>query len=246
MSRILETIVELQRSLRELREAERRLEALPEWMQALHAEHAARSAEIASGEAAQLKAALDRRAAESATAAAQEKLKHYQQQISMVRTQREYGALLHEIDGARNEIRGLEDQALEAIERGEEAGRETAAQRAAFAELDGRYQQELEKWNAEKPSLRAAAEATRARVDDLRGGVPGPYLSRFERLLDRYRGEALALVRPLERAGRGPQLWACGGCNYRVRPQVVVEIRNQGTIIECDSCKRILYLDSAE
>ncbi len=37
--------------------------------------------------------------------------------------------------------------------------------------------------------------------------------------------------------------WSCGACNYRVRPQVVVEIRTQGSLIECDSCKRILFVE---
>jgi len=27
---------------------------------------------------------------------------------------------------------------------------------------------------------------------------------------------------------------------------VVVEIRNEGSLIQCESCKRILYLESAE
>lgn len=246
MNRILDTIVDLQRTLRELREARRHLEDLPDSMRELHAEHAARLGEIEAAEEVARQAALDRRAAEGSVASAQEKLKHYQQQIGTVRTQREYGALLHEIDGVRDEIRRLEEEALEALERGEAAQREIAEKRAAFAELDQRYQTELETWNAEKPALQAAAETTEARVRELRAQVPAPLLSRFQRLLDRNRGDALAVVRPLDRGGRAPQLWACGGCNYRVRPQVVVEIRNQGSIIECDSCKRILFLDTAE
>ena len=36
--------------------------------------------------------------------------------------------------------------------------------------------------------------------------------------------------------------WHCSACNYRVRPQVVVEIRNSDNLVQCDSCKRILFL----
>lgn len=246
MTRLLETIVSLQRELLRLREARRRLDDLPDWMRELHAEHAARSTEIETAEDAARQAALDRRTAESSVLSAQEKLKHFQQQIGMVRTQREYGALLHEIDGARQEIRSLEETALEALERGEAAQQEIVDKRAAFADLDQRYRAELERWNAEKPSLQTEAAKLETHVDELRALVPPPLLSRFQRLLDRNRGEALAVVRPLDRAVRSAQLWACGGCNYRVRPQVVMEIRNQGSIIECDSCKRILYLEPAD
>jgi predicted nucleic acid-binding Zn-ribbon protein len=161
-----------------------------------------------------------------------------------VRTQREYGALLHEIDTVKAQIRGLEEQAFQAMERHEQAQKQAAEERARFAELDERYSAELARWEAEKPSVVELAERERSTVEELRRAVPPPLLSRFDRLRERHRGEALAPIRRLTRVGRGPEIFSCGVCNYRVRPQVVVEIRNQGTLIECDSCKRILYLAS--
>jgi predicted nucleic acid-binding Zn-ribbon protein len=38
-------------------------------------------------------------------------------------------------------------------------------------------------------------------------------------------------------------MWHCGACNYRVRPQSVVMVRNEGALQPCDSCQRILYLE---
>ncbi len=66
----------------------------------------------------------------------------------------------------------------------------------------------------------------------------------FDRILDRYPGGALAPVRSIERPGKGQREWHCGACNYRVRPQAVVEIRNGSNLVQCDSCKRILYLEA--
>ncbi len=236
------TIVALQQALRRLAAAEERLAGIPDWMRELHAEHATRRAEIDAleGEAAQ--AAAERRGAELEIGAAQDRLKHYQQQISLVRTQREYGALLHEIDAVKVQIKGLEEQAFQAMERHEQAQKQAAEEQARFTELDARYSAELGKWEAEKPSVVELAERERAAVEELRRGVPLPLLHRFERLRERHRGAALAPIRRLARGGRSPEIFSCGACNYRVRPQVVVEIRNHGTLIECDSCKRILYL----
>ncbi|HYN19357.1 MAG TPA: C4-type zinc ribbon domain-containing protein, partial [Thermoanaerobaculia bacterium] len=71
-----------------------------------------------------------------------------------------------------------------------------------------------------------------------------PMASQFERILERYPGGALASVRLIARPGKAQREWHCAACNYRVRPQSIVEIRNGSSIVQCDSCKRILYLEA--
>ena len=239
------TIVELQRALDELHRAERRLETIPDWMQDLHAEHTASKEEIAALAAGRDEADRERRAAEAGAGDTQSKLKHYQAQISLVRTQREYGALLHEIDTAKVQLRHLEELALAAFERQEEAAQAMATKVEAFQELDGRYGAELAKWEAEKPAVAEEVDRLKGRIEVLRERLPRPLLLQFDRIFTRYNGEAMALIMTMDRGGRGAFIWHCGACNYRVRPQTVVEIRNNGSLVQCDSCKRILYLDEA-
>lgn len=243
MSRHLDTVVELQDTLSRLTAVRERLSGIPDWMRELHAEHEAERAEIEASETAAEQAATERREAESAIADAQEKLQRYQQQINAVTTTREYGALLQEIDHVKSAIRTSEEQGLAALERQDEARRVAAEKRESFAELDQRYAVELERWEAEKPSVAAEAEQLERAAAALREKVPRPHLMLFNRLYERFSGQALAPVRELDSPGRGPRVWHCGACNYRVRPQVVVEIRNSGSLVQCDSCKRILYLE---
>jgi predicted nucleic acid-binding Zn-ribbon protein len=94
MNQNLQNILELQGALTQLREAERRLLGIPDWMRELHDEHETRKAEIQALEESAAEATRQRRTAEAAVQDAQEKLKKYQQQINRVTTQREYGALL--------------------------------------------------------------------------------------------------------------------------------------------------------
>jgi predicted nucleic acid-binding Zn-ribbon protein len=243
MTRHLDTIVELQDTLTRLAAARARIAGIPDWMQELHAEHAAERASIEALEAAATEAGHQRREAEAAIADAQEKLQRYQQQINAVTTTREYGALLQEIDHVKAQIRTGEEQGLAALERQEEARRAAEEKRQAFRELDERYGREATRWEAEKPAVAAEIAALEAQAAALRERVPRPYLSLFERLLERMGGAALAPVRRLETPGRGAQVWHCGACNYRVRPQAVVEIHNRGSLVQCESCKRILYLE---
>jgi len=242
----LETIVELQSDTSQLKEAEQRLHGIPDWMRELHDEHSSRKAEIEALEQAAEEAAKERRAAEAATQDAQEKLKKYQQQINKVSTQREYGALLQEIDTVKGQIAGFEEQAFSALDRHDKAQKDLAEKRESFRELDERYAAELARWEAEKPAVAQRVAELRAKIAELRGRLPRNVASSFDRILERHGGSALAVVRPIDRPGRGQREWHCSACNYRVRPQVVVEIRNTGNLIQCDSCKRILYLEPAE
>ena len=89
-------------------------------------------------------------------------------------------------------------------------------------------------------------EELRSRLATLRQQLPRNVVAQFERILERYPSGAVAPVRIIERPGQKQREWHCAACNYRVRPQVVVEIRNGGSLIQCESCKRILYLEAAE
>lgn len=239
----LETIVELQSAINQLKGAEQRLSGVPDWMRELHDEHAGRKAEIDALQQAAETAAKDRRAAEAVTQDAQEKLKKYQQQINRVTNQREYGALLQEIDTVKTQISSSESQAFSALERHEKAEKELTEKRESFRELDERYSAELARWEAEKPEVARQIAELKERIAEMRGKLPRQAVSIFDRILDRHPGSALAPVRPIERPGRTQKEWACSSCNYRVRPQSVVEIRNSGSLVQCDSCKRILYLE---
>ena len=237
----LRTLRRLQQALDDLKRAERQLAGVPDWMEELHGQHSARLAEIAAVEEAADEAARNRRKAEAAIQDAAEKLKHFQQQVSMVRTQREYSALLTEIDTVKASIKSLEEQALAGMEGYEEAQGRLAAERSAFADLDTRYQEALQRWQSERPAVEQQAETLRAEVKQLRTDLPRGVLALFDRVHERRRGDAVA---PLRKSGTGAsQIWHCAACNYRVRLQVVSDIRGRGSLVQCEGCRRFLYVE---
>ncbi|MEA2600382.1 MAG: uncharacterized protein QOF89_1374 [Acidobacteriota bacterium] len=243
MSQNLQTVLELQLALSQLRDAERRLHGIPDWMRELHEEHETRRAEIETLEAAAAEAARERRTAEAAVQDSQEKLKKYQQQINKVSTQREYGALLQEIDTVKGQITSGEESALSSLERAESSQKELETLREGFRGIEERYAAEQTRWEAEKPGIARQVEELQGRIATLRQQLPRNVLAQFERILERYPSGAVAPVRIIERPNLKQREWHCAACNYRVRPQVVVEIRNGGSLIQCESCKRLLYLE---
>ena len=242
MSRPLDTVIELQKDLDRLRKAEAQLAGIPDWMRELHDQYSRRKEEIDALEAEIESLQQVRREAEAGIADAQEKLKRYQRQINEVTTQREYGALLQEIDTVKTTIGSLEEEGVEALDRSETAAREVEEKRSEFQELDERYQAELARWEEQKPEIAREARRLEDRIDVLRERLPRPYLAQFERIDQRTGGRALAAIRKVGRM-KGPARWHCSACNYNVRPQVLVEIQDRGSLIQCDSCKRILYME---
>ncbi len=236
----LDAIVSLHTTLIEHAASEQRLNTIPEWMRELHDEHSGRKAEIeevaAEGAAAEQKG----RESEAALADAEEQQKRYQEQLGKVSTQREYGALLKEIDTTKELIAKSEQAAIEAAELKDQADAKLSELNEAFRDLDKRYHTELEKWESEKPAVADVVKQLKASIEELRAAVPRGELVLFDRLVERSGGAALSRVQTIKTA-KGKAMWHCEACSYNVRPQVVVEIRDRGSLNQCDSCKRILY-----
>lgn len=243
MSSHLNDLVALQKALDSLASAERQIAGVPDWMQELHVEHSARQDEIDLIQADVEAAAAERRSAEAQVEDLQAKLKRYQDQISLVQTQREYGAILQEIDVAKAQIKELEEQAFGAMERQDEGRSGLETERQAFRELDERYKGELQKWESEKPGLQQQAEKLRDQVRLYRESIPAVQLAQFDRLLQRHAGQALAPVVRLTRPGKGALAWHCGACHYSVRPQAAVDVQTNGSLVQCDGCRRFLFAE---
>ncbi len=241
MERVLDMIVDLQQASLELAHSRALLEGVPESMQELHDQYESQRGEIERLEQECQQAELDRRAAEAEAASGKESIDRYQEQIARVTTQREYGALLSEIDTVRARMREADDEALQAIERQEEASAELDGIRGAFETLNEQYQEQLAVWEEQKPEMRKRVEALEGRIEVYRERLPPAALLQYERLFERHDGAPLAVIGVVE--GAGAPIRHCSFCNYRIRPQVVVQIQTQGALVPCDSCQRILYLD---
>lgn len=240
MARELDDLVRLHEALKEASIARKQLDGVPESMRELHEEHQSRAGTIQSLEEEIEEAEQERRVAELAALDAQILLKRYQDQVSRVSTQREYGSLLTEIDAAKADFGEHEEAALNALERIDETTGLLDADKTDFADLDSRYQEALAEWEKEKPSVARRLKEIESEMETLRGGIPAATLMRLERLYERLNGAALAPISKVEMSTKAPAVWHCASCNYRVRPQVVVDICN-GNLNQCESCQRFLH-----
>jgi hypothetical protein len=229
----LEHLIALQALDSAAEAARRRQSELPAAEQAIEAREADAGAAL---ERVKVQVAANhdrRRALEKDVAVVDSRLGRFDDHKAAVKTNQEYTALLHEIAGAREEKDRLEEQILLLLE---EADTLTAEQRAAEAAVaDARTDATTARANlaTERQALgvelrRLAAErTTHAAAADARP------LALYEQLLKGRRGIGVARL-----AGE-----TCTACHVRLRPHVAQMIRRNDSIVQCESCQRILYFD---
>lgn len=232
------TLLDLQRTLARLKQVEIGLATMPAELAELHAEHEARAKARITLEQEQEVAASERRRLEGESADMRAKLERFEAQIPQLRTQREYAAMLQEIDTTKSAIKQVDEATLAALERQETASTQHHDLDAG-GEHEARYVAALEEWENSKPDLAQEAKQLRDEIEVLRTRISRPHLSLFDRLCSRV-ADALAPLRKHE--GPGSNFYHCGSCHYQVRFQAVAEIR-RGELRQCDGCKRILYSD---
>jgi predicted nucleic acid-binding Zn-ribbon protein len=173
-----------------------------------------------------------RRALEKDVALYQGRISKFKDQQAAVKTNKEYQALGHEMETAARDLGNVEEKVLERML---EADTIAADVKRAEAELAAQQKQV----DAEKKELAADladSEARLAKATDARAA-----------LVKELSPTLVALFEQVAKARKGLAVCSatrdglCSVCHVRLRPQVFQLVRHNDSVIQCDSCQRILY-----
>jgi predicted nucleic acid-binding Zn-ribbon protein len=167
-----------------------------------------------------------------------EQLKKSEAKRKAVKGQHEYTALLTEVDHAQREIRTREDELLLVEEALAQALADEQALAATSGEEEAGYEEQMSEWRAEQARLAAEMKVAEKAAAEIRAAVDKRLLGVFDRIAKMRNGVAVARV-----AMVASQTAACSCCNVRLRPQLLSDLRLAREILQCESCKRILYWD---
>jgi predicted nucleic acid-binding Zn-ribbon protein len=231
MNSDLEKLIRLQQLETTADDARRKIADHPERIQALDATLQQARDRVA-GVKARLTAAQDkRRVDEKEVATVQTRLAKYKDQLLEVKTNREYTAMLHEIETAQNDIKSREDRILEIMMESDELGAELKKSEAELKKTEKDIAAERAVLEKEMAALQTEVDATAAARAALVSQIDRHALAVFEATAKGRKGVAVAEARN----------GLCTICHVRLRPQVFNEVRKNESIIQCDSCRRILY-----
>ena len=173
-----------------------------------------------------------RRELTQSLAVEQENVQKAEGRLPAIKTQKEYVAVLKEIDTAKKlnkeiqEKLAAKDQEIAALARDQE---EKEAELAALTEKVAGRRGEISAALADCDGQLGEKETLR---DSLLGGLPIPVRKRYQMLLDRRNGLAVVEAR------RG----TCLGCNMQLPPQFFNSLFSMRELQTCPHCNRLLYV----
>ena len=159
------------------------------------------------------------------------RLKKSKSKMMMVGNQKEYHAMMREMDNLEKQNRGREEEKTTVAEELSRQNQELADIDAQAKELDGELV-------VARESLDARIQQAQARLDELGllrkeagQAVPRPILQRYEFIRSRLKNPVIVPVH----AG------ICSGCHIAIPPQAFIELQKGIQILSCPNCQRLIY-----
>jgi predicted nucleic acid-binding Zn-ribbon protein len=161
--------------------------------------------------------------------------------LNNAKTNKEYAALLTQLNTTKADNSKIETQILEllkAIETDEAECKEIGGQ---IDQQKQQLEQIRKKAETSAKEHEAEIEQIQAEWDEAAKVIPPAPLSIFKRVAETYDGQAVVIVDQQE--GR-TEAYSCGGCFMGITAECVNMLMTKDDIIRCPNCTRILVLKS--
>ena len=163
----------------------------------------------------------------------QDKVEKAKAKLMSIKTNKEYYAMLKEIDGTKRINTAREDDLLSLLSRYEESEKLLAVAKTELDAVEGEYREAMTGIEARMSSFDAEIEKILARKREIASKLDKGLVSRFETIFQRREGVAVAAAIN----------YSCVGCNMNISPQLFNMLQREDRIHTCPNCNRILYFD---
>ena len=229
----LKVLVDLQQIDLKIYQLQAQIDTEPEEVARIQGQKATLAEELKSTEEKYKTTEIRRKEMEIDLGGKEEKIKKLQGQLFQLKSNKEYSAMQKEIEGLKADNSVLEEEILKFMEQSDEIKKQVETERQGQKSRESSFDQELAQLEQEKQTSLQEIEKFNQGRSQITSRVEPKILSRYERILERKEGQAMAPVRN----------GSCNGCNMVLPPQQINEIQLGVTLITCDQCARILYIE---
>ena len=160
-------------------------------------------------------------------------LEHFQKQKSMVTNEREFTAVISEIDYATKAIQETSARRKELEEAIAQLGNEIEERRDARPEEETAHSEVVAGWEKRKEELLKKVHELSDHAKGIEAEIQPKHRARFLRLLESKQGTSVSKVID----------GSCSLCHFALRPHLQQRVRRCEEIIDCEHCHRILYIE---
>ncbi len=211
-------------------ELERSREFLPDMMRQLELEIESLNAELKAKKDRLLAAQIELKDVELRVGENKEHVEKYQEQMLTIKTNKEYDALVVQIDGAKAQIAADEEKSLALMTEIDDLKNQVAALEEKSIATKNENTVRLQELQVQMDSVQGKVDEKEAQRGHLKHKVPKNIMAIYERVRKGKGGDVVVRLR------RG----ACGECYKSQPPQKIQLIKKGDSIQTCASCGRIL------
>jgi hypothetical protein len=228
----LKTLIDLQGVDTRIAALEAEAARLPREIASIHATLQGMKQEVDAGKTRLDAAKKDQRAREKDLEVVQAKRSKTEGRLYEVKTNKEYSAVLAEIEDIKQEKGRVEEEILVLMDSQERLVADIKDTESRFKIREAQGKQEEAGFQEKLRVVETELALVRTERAELTRQLPPAVLADYDKLLKARGGLALAQVVK-------PNL--CGGCRMTVTPQRLQELRAQSALLPCESCGRYLY-----
>lgn len=162
-----------------------------------------------------------------------QKIRKWDARLADIRNQREYQALSREIEGSKRANRDSEEKITQALATRDTLDKQIEELKGQLSEAEAARNSERDAVGGQVDGMKATLAEEVKRRDALIPRVPKALFRKYDTIRARRMGVGLSAVV----AG------CCQGCNMRLPPQLYNILQRGDTIEQCPSCFRVIYWD---
>jgi predicted nucleic acid-binding Zn-ribbon protein len=163
--------------------------------------------------------------------------------LNTARTNKEYAAVLTQLNTTRADNSKIESQILELMKDIEVDQAECQKIQQQMDEQKSKLEQIRKESEQSATKFEAEIDQIQCEWDEAAKSVPAEFLGIFKRVAETYDGEAVAVI---EQQGGPTGVYTCGGCFMGVTAESVNMLMTKDEVIRCPNCTRILVLGTSQ
>jgi predicted nucleic acid-binding Zn-ribbon protein len=165
-----------------------------------------------------------------------DKVERAKAKLMSIKTNKEYYAMIKEIEGTRRTNVAREEELLSILGQYEDSEKRLAERKADLDEVSGRYRVRMVDIDARMGSFDEEIGKLDQRKRQVTSSLEPSLVRRFEMIFERRDGLAVVAAKD----------YSCMGCHMNIAPQLFNLLQREDQIHTCPNCNRVVYFEATE